>query len=140
MLRRILAVVVAFFLTLLLFVAYRFICIANIPFQFGTRLVLSAILLGIAVYLVRRRPRWPALLLLVGLVPIFVIHLHEFIIIHLVRQDFAEHHSFLFPVAQENTAILTWLYYMQFLSLCAPIALFWYLLQVAQRHLTNRCS
>jgi hypothetical protein len=56
----------------------------------------------------------------------------------LIRQGFAEHHSFIFPVAQENLAILMPLYYMQFLFLCVPIALFWYVFQAAQRHLTNR--
>lgn len=109
-----------------------------------SKLVLALLELTAAIYLFGRWRSWPALLLLVGSIPMLLLNISYCGWIW--RMDYEEresgtsrHLALLFPSDNEHSPVNTILHYLFYLSIvCLPIAFFLYFFRVADERLTKR--
>ena len=138
MLVRFVSIIIALVTTLLAFAVY--IVLFHSAFDlFGawTQLLLITAQLAIAIYLCARFKSWPALLLLVGSIPMVLLKISYCGFVS--RMDHAAHYlAWLFPSDQELSPIKPLLAYSQLLIFCLPVALFCVLWQGMEAHLTKR--
>jgi len=112
------------------------------------KLILAMVSLGVAVYLFMRSRSWPALLLLVGSIPVLLVNISmcgcEWRIQRIYGPNPHEDSAllaFLFASDSERSPINAILHYLIFVSMvCLPIAFFWYFFRVCDQHLTKRWS
>jgi|SRR5690349_20346998 hypothetical protein len=110
------------------------------------KLILAFIVLGIAIYLFARWRSWPALLFLLGSIPMFLVNVD--FVGWLWRMDHGGDEpgtlpvlALLFPSDNEQSPVNAILHYLIYFSMvCLPIAFFWFFFRLIDRHLTKRSS
>ena len=111
------------------------------------KLVVALVGMGLAIYLFARWRTWPALLFLVGSIPVVLVNISmcgwEWRMERYYSTDPPVDDPWLaslFPSDNEPSFVHRFLSYTGFLTLCLPIAFFWYFFRVIDRHLTRRSS
>ena len=108
---------------------------------------LALIETALATYLFARWWSWPALLLLIGSIPMLLFNVSYSGWMWRMNRIYGPNPhadsaqlALLFPSDNEQSPIHRTLFYISFLQWCLPVAFFWYFFRVADRHLTKRCS
>jgi len=108
---------------------------------------LAVIETAVAIYLFARWRSWPALLLLIGSIPMLLFNVSYSGWMWRMNRIYGPNPSgdsaqlaLLFPSDNEQSPIHRVLFYISFLSLCLPGAFFWYFFRVADRYLVRRSS
>jgi len=138
--------------TVVALVIYWIVLMPNLRFLFiesepWIKLVLALVGMGLAIYFFVRWRTWPALLFLVGSVPVVLFNISMCGWMWRMEHGGTEPGSFpvlafLFPsdTNSDYSVMNPILHYIGFLTLCLPVAFFWYLFRVIDRHLTKRWS
>jgi hypothetical protein len=148
-LKRLLSFVIALFGALVALALYWIVFMPwlHLPFRSESwmKLVVALIGLTFAIYLSARRRSWPAVLFLLGSIPVVLVNISmvgwEW---RMQRIDGPNPRGdsallvFLFPSDNEHSPMNTILHYLFFLSdFCLPIAFSWYFFRVIARHVTT---
>ena len=125
------ALVATFFVIATLWVAERSVFLFLVPGDHVVLTVMYAIFMSAAVYLMWRGRRWTFGLIALGFLPGLMLHLTTAVKIHRMFSGTEPLHSFMCPA---------WVMYLQWLTLCVPIGVFYMLFMTCQHHLTRRWS
>jgi hypothetical protein len=152
MLKRILSVGIALPATIVALAIYWIALMPNVHVLFiqsepWIKLAVAVTAIGLAIYFFARRRTWPALLFLIGSIPAVLLN------ISMVGWEWRMQRYYstdppvddprlasLFPGENEHSIVNSILFYILFLTLCVPVAFFWYFFTLIHRHLTKRWS
>ena len=145
MLRQVIAITLALIAAAFLTIAFLWIVFVGAANSRGIeniQTLLALVLMVVLAYVFWRAREWPAFLLFVGSIPVFVFRLHVFVLTYLLDHDLAS--PLLVPSSGFTRVEAPWIFhfvlYFMVIAISLPVAAFWYCYRAMDRYLKKSAS